>query len=355
MTRPCNTPAPQRRHLAALTSLCLALSGAALLGACGGGGDPAAAGGTAAAAQVTLSGTAATGAAIANAEVTATNAQGAQTKVRTGADGSFSLAIADGAPYVLSVVDALGQAWYSYAAQAGVANITPLTTLALLDANANKPLADLARSWASAQLSASAVLASAAKVNAHLQSQFQAKGLNAASHNIFSTPFAANHTGFDAVLDALRVSFNCSATACSQSISSPQGGVLVSWNANIATTGISLSWTTSAAGGGAGSGGSTTLGLGSCAAPKAGTYSMLVQTTVSGLAGVAIPEVCIDGLPGKPSGDADFCGGATVTAQLPPGVTVKSCSFSGNSGTITAQISTPVVLDYSVKYTFVLN
>ncbi len=328
----------------------LAIAAAATLTACGGGDDAVATAAAPAAVNVTLSGTAATGAPMANALVTATNAKGVQATVRTGADGKFTLTVADAAPYALSVTDAAGKVWYSFAPQAGVANITPLTTLALLDANGQKPLADLFKAWGSAtSLNADAVLASARKVNANLQALMASNGLDASKLNVFAAPFAADHTGLDAMLDAMRVSFNCSATACSQSILGAQGNVLVSWNGNIATTGITLSW---AATDNAGSGSSGTLvvGVGSCKAPKAGTYSLVVQTVA---AGIAVPEICIDGLPDKPASQADFCGGADINAQLPAGVSIKSCTYSGTVGMIAAQIAGPFPIDYAVTYTFV--
>ena len=326
-------------HAAALAAL-------TALAACG-GDDGAPAATTPAAATVTLTGTAATGAAIANAKVTATNARGVAATALSGADGKFSLSIAEAAPFALSVTDAAGKAWYSYAQAGGVANITPLTTLALLDANGQKPLADLIKSWGTASLTAESVLASAKKLNANLRTLMAAQGLDANTLNVFSAAFAANHTGLDALLDASRVSFDCSATACSQRILSPQGAVLVAWNGNIATTGITMSWST------ADGSGAVTVGLGSCKAPKTGTYSLVVQTSVTGLAGVTVPEICIDGLPDKPASQSDFCGGADINSQLPTGAVIKSCTYSGNVGTIAAQITAPIVLDYTLTYTFV--
>ena len=327
----------------------LAMAAAATLTACGGGDDAVATPTAQAAATVTLSGTAATGAPMANALVTASNAKGEQATVRTGTDGKFTITVADAAPYALSVTDASGKVWYSYAPQSGVANITPLTTLALLDANGQKPLADLIKGWASANLTADAVLASARKVNANLQSLMTSKGLDATKLNVFAAPFAADHTGLDALLDAMRVSFNCSASACSQSILGPQGNLLVSWNGNIATTGIALSWAATD-NTGTGSAGTLLVAVGSCMAPKAGTYSLVVQTSVSG---IAVPEICIDGLPDKPASQADFCAATDINAQLPPGASIKGCTYNGNVGTITAQITTPVVIDYTITYTFV--
>lgn len=331
-----------------LMAITVALS---LLSACGGGDDGAAAPPSTppATATVQVTGLAATGAAIANATITATNARGERATATTNAAGNFTVNIADGAPYLLSVADAAGRLWYSYAQAAGVANINPMTTLALLQANANRPLADLASAWSSRQLTATQVLDAAKVVNANLASVLQGRGIDPSAANPFTLSFTANGTGFDAVLDAMRVSINCSATSCTQTINSPSGTALVSWNANIATSSIALSWSAG------GSSGTINVGLGSCKAAVAGTYSLVVQTTVSGVGSVPIPEVCIDGLPGKPASQSEFCGSGTVTQQLPPGVQVLSCTYDGSTGTISARITSPVVIDYSVKYSFVLR
>lgn len=336
--------------------LVMLLVAAGLQVGCGGGGDGAATPGTGTintppptptVTTVQITGLAATGAAIANATVTATNARGEKATAVTSASGSYTVTIADAAPYLLSVSDAAGKAWYSFAQAAGSANINPLTTLAVLQANANKPLADLATGWGTRQLTAGQVLDAARVVNANVSSLMQSKGVSAASTNVFTAVFSANGQGLDAVLDAMRVSINCTATACTQSINAPNGSLLVSWNANIATGAITFSWT------GGGTSGSLDIGIGSCKAPRAGTYSLVVQTTVSGLGSIPIPEICVDGLPAKPATQAEFCGSGTVTQQLPPGVAVISCTYDGTTGTIAARITQPFVLDYSLKYTFV--
>jgi hypothetical protein len=349
-----NPPSPLR--FLTLAALLAALS------ACGGGdsGTPAASTPPAAVAPtpapvatVDITGLAATGAAIANATVTATNVRGERATALTNAAGNFSLKVPDGAPYLLSVADAAGKAWYSYAQAAGRTNITPLTSLALLQANGNKPLADLQSTWANKQLTAQQVLDAAKVLNANLSTLIQSKGLTPASLNVFNAEFTANGTGLDAVLDAMRVSINCTATSCTQSLTSPSGSVLVNWNANIATNGFSFSWSATSSGTGSTSTGTIDVGIGSCRAPQAGTYSMVVQTTVTGLGSIPIPEICIDGLPAKPSTQADFCASGSTTQQLPPGVQVLTCSFDGTTGVIAARITQPFALDYSIKYSFV--
>ncbi len=338
----------------ATSALALALAAAALtLGvtACGGGDDtPAPAAGLAASTTVTITGVAATGAPIKGGKVNAVNAAGKTATASTAADGSYSISVAAGAPYALNITDAAGKVWYSYAPDAGVANITPLSTLALSKANANKPLSALYDAWGTAPLSSDAVLNAAKLLNANFQSQLTAKGVDYTKFNVFDSTFAANGAGYDAVLDSVRVQFSCTATSCTESVTSSAGSTagstVVTWNGNLATGGISLSFT---------AGGTTTnlnVNIGSCKAAAAGTYSMLVDTTVSGIA-VAIPQICVDGLPAAPTSEADFCGGASYAAQLPAGVQVISCKYAGGVGTYNVRISTPIVLDYTVKYTFV--
>ncbi len=329
------------------------------LAACGGGDDAPAAGGTnnggtnngggtGATAQIT--GVAATGAAIAGATVTAVNAQGVSATATTGADGSYSITISEGAPYVLRVNDAAGNPWFSYAPAAGRANLTPLTTLALLQANNNQPLAELVARWNTSQLTSEQVQAAARTLNANLRSVMQANGVDPAQVNVFAQEFSTNHTGLDAVLDAMRVAINCGPVGCTQSITNPNGQVLVSWNANISTTGISVSWS----GGAAGGGGTVNVNLGACqATAAAGTWSMVVTTAVSGFGGITIPEICVDGLPAAPASQAEFCGGTLATQGTPQGVTIVGCSYANNVGKISAAISTPIALDYLITYTFV--
>jgi hypothetical protein len=329
--------------------MALAVAGLTLgLAACGGGDDDDTTGGTPApTAQIT--GLAAVGAAIPGATVTGTNAQGQTATTVTASDGSYTLTIGEGAPYALQVTDADGNTWVSYAPAAGRANITPLTTLAMADAWGYKPLADLVAAWQASAPTPEQVLAAAAKVNANLQAAMRAQGVDPTAVNVFTAEFAANGQGLDAVLDAMRVRFDCTATTCSQTITAPDGSVLVTWNAGIATAGFTVSWD-----GGASGGGQVDVNIGACTAnPTAGTWSMVVQTTVSGLGGVPIPEICIDGLPARPASEAEFCGGTETLNALPAGVQIVSCSFDGTVGTIAARITTPITIDYSVTYTYV--
>ena len=102
-----------------------ALGAASLLVACGGGG------GDVTSPPASLTGIAATGAAIANAALTAKCASGATLSGRTAADGSFTLEFnGQTAPCMVQVTSG-AVTLHSYANNAGRVNITPLTDLAV--------------------------------------------------------------------------------------------------------------------------------------------------------------------------------------------------------------------------------
>ena len=85
-----------------------------------------------------LTGTAATGAALAGANVEVVNKNGTTKSVVAGADGKFSIDVEKGAPYLLKATKGTGESQvtlYSYASAAGNVNVTQLTTQAILAAN----------------------------------------------------------------------------------------------------------------------------------------------------------------------------------------------------------------------------
>ena len=99
---------------------------ASLLSACGGGSD------STPAATATVSGTAATGAAIAGGSISMNCVSGASGTTNTGTDGSFSLSVSGITfPCVARVTASTGEKLHSYVAAAGTANITPVTELLL--------------------------------------------------------------------------------------------------------------------------------------------------------------------------------------------------------------------------------
>ena len=137
------------------------------LAACGGGG-----GGTPASTDLTLSGTAATGAAVASAPVAAKCASGTGTAT-SGADGGFAMTVSGGAlPCVLRVTAADGTVLHSVASGSGSsarANISPLTDLAVAHLAGTEPSA-LWDNFEPARVSSEAVASAAAVVLAVVES-----------------------------------------------------------------------------------------------------------------------------------------------------------------------------------------
>jgi hypothetical protein len=110
-----------RQRMRQIRSILAALGVATMLVACG-GGDP----------VPTISGLAATGGALANATVTAKCAAGPSVAGVTGADGTFSLALAGGQiPPCLLQVSSGAVILHGFAAEAGHINVTPLSDLVI--------------------------------------------------------------------------------------------------------------------------------------------------------------------------------------------------------------------------------
>lgn len=158
-----------------------------------------------------ITGTAATGAAIDGSIYLSdsTGQPGDGVPFDINADGTFEIDVSTFvAPFLLKAVPDDGSATqFSFAEQAGVANITPLTTLALFEATQRADLSGLFESWsqASASFDVSELEQTAAAIAASLQAEFSANGVDPTAFDLFSSSFSANNTGFDAVLDATDV------------------------------------------------------------------------------------------------------------------------------------------------------
>ncbi len=146
----------------------------------------------------TVSGTAAIGAAITDGTVTAVCSDGSSftESVTTDANGNWSGEVADGAmPCALQVTGGNPPVTlHSYVAAPGTVNITPLTDLIMASATGENP-AD----WF-ANFDGTAVDTSTASTD--LLSSFASKGFNIpATGNPMTTPFAADGSGWDGLLD----------------------------------------------------------------------------------------------------------------------------------------------------------
>lgn len=306
------------------------------------------------AATETLSGTAATGAPFKDADITVTNKNGQSKTTKTDVNGKFEISIDAGAPYIVKATKG-DVSLYSYAAGKGTVNVTQLTTQALLAASQeaiygdSKTLAEIYSNWAnivsktSADKISSAINASAKEVVANLKTVFETNGFTATTGypDIFKTAFEANSTGLDKVLDNVQITGLNGNTACSGTGSVfscnfqyKVNGQPYEWKYTVDTTGIVIDLKD---------------GNGSSAIPT-GNYNLTVTTTA---AGVTTPAVTIKNIP-KPANQSEFCGSSDVTAKLPDGYTVNSCSFNGTVGTISATVSVQGYgsISYSVKYEY---
>lgn len=237
----------------------------------------------------TLSGTAATGAAFANAAITVKDVTGATATTTSGTNGGYSVAVTGLTFPVIVQATSGGTTLYSWSFGAGTANITPLTTLALI----TSPLADnldtVFSAWASqaAAMTSQAMLNAQATVNANMQTQFTAQSIPYTSYDFLKTAFSANGVGIDHVLDLLDFVFDYAGTNA-YSIFQTGTNTAVTFDANISTAGITIG---GSSGGGAGG---TTCSSGWCltvtgTVSTSGVAVNIPATTISGLPDAAVP------------------------------------------------------------------
>lgn len=196
-----------------------AIGSAVLLIGCGGGGDTPAttpevpSEPAPAPALPSLAGVAAVGAAIADATITLTDANGRTLSVTAAADGSYRFDDLTGyvAPFQIQASGVLGEAIVTLNALvaaapdgAGVANITPLTNaIAALVVPTDLPTGLTADQLQA--LSPAAIAEATSRVAAVIAPLATAMGLDASTFNPLSTPFSADGTGADRLLDHLDV------------------------------------------------------------------------------------------------------------------------------------------------------
>ena len=185
--------------------------GAAILAACGGGGDTAdaSAGGPAAPLSLSISGVAATGAAIVGGAVEAKCSAGSGSAT-SNADGSYTISVTSGSlPCMLKVTPIGGAALYSVATGSGAsatANINPVTQLVVASLSGTDPVAYFA-----AFDSAAAATVTAAKITeavGSVKTTLAAAGVDLGTIDVLSgtlTAASANSSGnaYDQALDAL--------------------------------------------------------------------------------------------------------------------------------------------------------
>ncbi len=287
----------------------------------------------AAAPAVALSGTAATGAPISSAPIVVRCAGGSNITTATNAAGEYSITVGQmttaGAamPCALQITLPDLSFLYGLAEANGTANITPLTNLAVAHAiNAMSGVAPALWFGADATLdfpTTEEISGAQAAVEAALQT---ATGEPSVPFDIFTTSFAADSTSnYDVWLDNLKEA--------------------------LATAGTSYSdlLTAFVSGGGFGN---ITIDV---TPVTGGDRTMQVTVSVSGVAG---QTVTVTGVP-QPTTQGEFCNSGALQWYIYQGegatVTINSCSFSNNTGTISAtvQITTPVAMSIPYSATYV--
>ena len=153
-----------------------------------------------------LSGTAAKGAPI-EGFVYVKDAQGVEVNAGTDSEGKFTISL-DGmqGPYMIKVVandDSLTM--YSFAADEGVANATPLTNLALFLATDKANLEAIYDNWDGTTIDESALGEAQAVIKTNLAAKMVSEGVDVEDYDFIKEPFDADSSGIDAVLDAINV------------------------------------------------------------------------------------------------------------------------------------------------------
>lgn len=181
---------------------------ALLFQGCGGGS----ASSTPAPTPVNMSGTAATGAAVAGATITVKDAAGASKTATTGADGKYTIDVAGmTAPFLVKVDLPGGTALYSVGGAAGIVNIHPFTNLIIktwYDVQGKTMDAAFSNPAGNPPPSTTEIKVITIVVKEIVQKWLVDKGLDPATFDLISTPFDANGSGFDGVLDLSSIASN---------------------------------------------------------------------------------------------------------------------------------------------------
>lgn len=212
-------------------------------------------GGSSSIPSTTLSGTAAVGAPI-DGYAYVVDAKGTEVNTATDpASGDWSVSVEGmSGPFLIRVVpNGGGDTLYSYASAANLTvNITSLTHLATFLAF-NGDLGALYTNWAAnhSEPTAQDILDAQAIINANFASEMDAVGLDHTTYDFFSTPFTANSTGIDALLDMLSISIDFDSNSFTVSVNDEP----FAFDVDIDTSGINIGGDS----GGGGGGGSVTL------------------------------------------------------------------------------------------------
>lgn len=331
-----------------LQTLILAAATTGLI-ACGGGD-----GGSSS--STTISGTAATGLAF-SGQVVAVNAAGEVSEpVTVAADGSFSVTLPSGGPYLLKAYnDTETLISFSPTGQGNV-NINQLTTLAMFDAYDQGDLLELFESWSDAidgyEGLDEDIAEAAAQVAANFKNALLEEGLDEttiSSLNVFTYGFTPAYflndvlvpgDEFDGLLDSVVFSYDCTTetdqTICNYALD--YGDSIFTYLFDISTEGFNVTFSTPTTGGG--SGGNTGGGT-------SGNFNLKVTTNVAG-----VSTTTNIGVNEKPANQDQFC--TDLDGLYASGAfVIDSCTFDGTTGVYKGSITSPGFPAINYTYTYV--
>ncbi len=227
-----------------------------LIGCGGGSGDNQPTGGNqppAGGGQVLLSGTAATGKPIANAVVTVKDKNGTAKTGTTDANGKYTIDV-NGltAPFLLKVDLASSGSLFSVGGQTGVVNIHPLTDLIIetwykvqgktIDTAFSDPVS-------APPPTATEIELIAAVVEDIVQKWLTDNGLDPNTFDLITTPFDADGSGFDNVLDSTQVDTTSGTITIKDDPTNPTVTQTTTLTVNQTTSSVTSSTTTTSANG----------------------------------------------------------------------------------------------------------
>jgi len=213
------------------------------LAGCGGGGGSASTG--ASVTQVAMQGTAAVGAPMAGASITVIDSKGVTAATTADSTGKYSVTVTGmTAPFVILASDPSGvdstQVSVLPSLTSGstvIANVTTLTTaLSALLTSTGNPTDLASNSSTLAAVTPVKVAAAISTLKTALAAILAANGVDAASFDPIGTPFSADHTGQDGVIDAVQVVADPNGGSELVSTADPSTSVPLSTGTNAPTT-----------------------------------------------------------------------------------------------------------------------
>jgi hypothetical protein len=156
--------------------------------------------------DASVAGTAAQGAALAGASVSLRDARGQYAAASADAAGHFEIPVAGmTAPFLLKVATPEGKVLYGSAADLGTANVDPYSDLLVRDwYTAHGADADAAFAGQAPLPSAAGMALLDKTLGGMLKDAFASTGVDT-KFSLLSTPFTADHSGFDQLLDQTRI------------------------------------------------------------------------------------------------------------------------------------------------------